>query len=66
MPEEIQPDPQNKSTRTYEDWKASLVRIIEAKDPSIIERKMCNDAQLRIFYDQGLMPTVAFNQLFNK
>lgn len=64
MSEEIQPEPQNKSTRSYEDWKNSLLSIIAHHDPS--RAVIIKDEQVKPYYDQGLMPTVAFNQLIYK
>lgn len=64
MPEEIQPEQQSKSTREFKDWKLSLTIIIKSKMPDY--NKEIIDEQIKPFYDQGLMPTVAFNQLFNK
>lgn len=63
MPEEIQPEYPNKSTRSYEDWKKSLLKIIEARRGNLVIP--LDDHKIKPFYDQGLMPTVAFNQLFN-
>lgn len=66
MAEEIQPEQQNKSTRSYEDWKLSLINIYCHKIGLDDRIKNLKDEQVKPFYDQGLMPTVAFNQLFNK
>jgi len=66
MPEEIQPDQSGKSTRTYEQWKESLINIYTHKIGIDDRIKNIKDEQIKPYYDQGLMPTVAFNQLFNK
>lgn len=61
MTEQTQP---NKSTRTYEEWKESLQRLIERKDPAAIAG--LTDQRVRPYYDQGLQPYTCYNELFNK
>lgn len=55
---------QNKSTRTFEEWKLSLRNLIDRKKPGsnlpIINEKV------KPYYDQGLMPEVAYKDLFNR
>lgn len=55
--------PPNKSSRSFEDWKKSLLKIVEARRGNLVIP--LDDNKIKPFYDQGLMPTVAFNQLFN-
>lgn len=64
--EEIQPEQQSKSTRSYEDWKMSLISIYTHRIGLDERIKNIKDEQIKPFYNQGLMPTVAFNELFNK
>lgn len=67
MEEQIQPQlPENKSTRTFEEWKASLIKIIAAKHGKPIDQVKVDDDRVKSYYDRALMPTVAFNELFNK
>ena len=64
MPEEEQ---QNKSTRSFEEWKGSLINVythIKGIDVKAITE--IKDEQIKPYYDQGLQPYVAFNELFNK
>lgn len=66
MQEEIQPQPTSKSTRSFEEWKASLTRMVEARYGDPAGKNKLADEWIKPYYDQGLMPTVAFNELFNR
>jgi hypothetical protein len=51
------------STRSYEEWKVALRKLIDRKDPSsAIE---IDDERVRPYYDKALMPYVCFKELFN-
>ncbi len=63
MSEEKQPE-QNKSTRSFEEWKMSLNKLVARTGSQ--PTTPINDERIRIYYDQGLQPYVAFNELFNK
>jgi hypothetical protein len=69
MEENIPQQQPNKSTRTFEEWKLSLKKIIASKHgitlDQVEERFFFNEPQVKSYYDQALMPTVAFNELFN-
>lgn len=63
MSEEKLPE-QNKSTRSFEEWKVALMSLIFNKDPS--KTMVIENSKIKPYYDQGLQPYVAFNELFNK
>jgi hypothetical protein len=64
IPQQQQQQPM-KSTRTFEEWKASLIKIIANKHGKPVDQIKVEDERVRSYYDQALMPTVAFNELFN-
>lgn len=64
MPEEIQQEQGNRSTRSFEEWKTALMSLVSRQDPS--RRVIIENEKVRPYYDQGLQPYVAFNELFNK
>lgn len=65
--EEIQPQPlQNKSSRTFEEWKAALIKIISAKHGKPPNEVKVDDKRIQPYYDRALMPSVAYNELFNQ
>lgn len=57
---------QNKSTRSFEEWKTALVSLITKKDYKAFEVGKIDDERIRPYYDQGLQPYVCFKELFNK
>lgn len=65
MSEEKQPE-QNKSTRSFEEWKRSLELLICSKYGKELHEVNVIDDRVKPYYDQGLQPYVAFNELFNK
>jgi hypothetical protein len=66
MAEQQQKLPESRSTRSYEDWKLSLIKII-AKYRGVKESSIkMDDERVRSYYDQALMPSVCYNELFNK
>lgn len=65
MIEEKQPG-QNKSTRSFEEWKLSLEKLISQKYNKELHEINVVDDRVKTFYDQGLQPYVAFNELFNR
>lgn len=71
MPEEQQqqqqqqPQPQPiKSTRSFEEWKRALAKLISRSDPST--RIVIEDEKVKPYYDKALMPGVCFKELFNR
>lgn len=64
MEKEMQLQPPGKSTRPFEEWKASLMKIVSQYNAQ--PTGSISDDRLKPYYDQGLMPTVAFNELFNR
>ena len=63
MPEEQLPP---KSTRTYEEWKKALRKMISQKKGIPMKRVKVDDSRVRSYYDRALMPEVCYNELFNK
>lgn len=63
MEENIQP--QNKSSRSFEDWKVSLIKIIASKHGKTIEDVKVDDDRIKSYYDRALMPSVCYQELFN-
>lgn len=63
MPEEQLPP---KSTRTFEEWKKALRKIISQKKSIPMKKVKVEDERVRSYYDRALMPEVCFNELFNK
>lgn len=55
---------QNKSTRTFEEWKIALMSLVSRGDPS--KRIVIENEKVKPYYDQGLMPEVAYKDLFNR
>jgi len=53
----------NKSTRTFDEWKLSLKKLIDKKDPT--SQIKIDDTRVKPYYDQGLMPDVCFKELYN-
>lgn len=69
MPEEMKPYPTGKSTRSFEEWESSLLKIVAKYEASNRNENLIAtivDEKVKPYYDQGLMPTVAFNELFNR
>lgn len=64
MEENIVPQ-QNKSSRSFEDWKVELIRIIAAKHGKPLDQVKVDDNRIKSYYDRALMPTVCYNELFN-
>ena len=64
MEENIVPQ-QIKSSRSFEDWKASLIKIISSKHGKDIKDIKVDDDRIKSYYDRALMPTVCYNELFN-
>lgn len=64
MEEQIQP--QSKSSRTFEEWKAALVKIISAKHGKPPTEITLDDSRIKPYYDRALMPSVCYNELFNQ
>lgn len=63
-PNQIQPQsPQLKSSRTYEEWKAALIKIVERHYGH--SRTEIKDEQVKSYYDRALMPDVCFKEIFN-
>jgi len=60
--EDIQP----KSTRTFEEWKKALRKLISQKKASPMKKVKVDDSRVRSYYDRALMPEVCYNELFNK
>lgn len=56
----------NKSTRTFEEWRASLMALIIHKKGVKAENIFLNDEKVKPYYDQGLMPDVCYQELFNR
>lgn len=56
--------PTHQSTRSYEEWKLSLLSLIANKNPT--NKVIIENDKIKPYYDQGLMPAVAFKELFNK
>lgn len=63
MPEEQQ---QNKSTRSFEEWKLALTKLMELHFVQNKDTLTIEDEKVRPYYDQGLQPYVCFKELFNK
>lgn len=61
---------QNKSTRTFEEWKIALIKLIRAKHSmrpdSVLNAEKEFDERIKPYYDQGLMPDVCYQELFNR
>lgn len=59
-----------KSMRSFEEWKLSLRMIIASKHgitiEQVMERFFFNEPVVKSYYDRALMPTVCYNELFNK
>jgi hypothetical protein len=64
MEENIVPQ-QNKSSRSFEDWKIALIKIISAKHEKPIDQVKVDDDRIKSYYDRALMPSVCYNELFN-
>lgn len=62
MPEE-QLSP--KSTRTFEEWKRALRKIISQKKGIPMKKVKVDDDRIKSYYDQALMPEVCFKEIFN-
>ena len=62
---EMQP-PISKSSRSFEDWKGALIKIIAAKHGKKEEDVKVDDDRIRSYYDRALMPGVCYNELFNR
>lgn len=63
MPEE-QLSP--KSTRTFEEWKRALRKLISQKKGIPMKKVKVKDEQVKSYYDRALMPEVCYKELFNK
>lgn len=68
MDEQLQPEqaPPPKSTRSFEEWRKLLVRLVKTKLSRDIEVDEQFNERVRPYYDKAFMPEVAFNDLFNK
>jgi hypothetical protein len=62
MPEEQLPP---KSTRTYEEWKKALRKLISQKKGIPMKRVKVDDARVKSYYDRALMPEVCFKEMYN-
>lgn len=63
MPEEQLPP---KSTRTFEEWKKALRKMIAQKKGIPMKEVKVDDNRVRSYYDRALMPEVCYKELFNK
>lgn len=63
MPEEQEYQKPIGSARTFEEWKIALISLVSKNDPT--KRIIIENEKVRPYYDQGLQPTVCFNELFN-
>ena len=54
---------QNKSTRTFEEWKTALRVLVANRKPGTA---ILDDERIKPYYDQGLMPDVCYQELFNR
>lgn len=61
MPEEQQ---QHKSTRSFEEWKVALNKLVERTGSQ--PTGPVDEGRIKPYYDQGLQPYVCFKELFNK
>lgn len=62
-----QNEQQNKSTRTFEEWKTALIKhYTNRKGLDLNGIIRITDDQIKPYYDQGLMPEVAYKDLFNR
>lgn len=57
---------QIKSTRTYDEWKKSLRRMISKQKAIPMKKVKVKDEIVKVYYDQCLMPDVCFKELFNR
>jgi rRNA pseudouridine-1189 N-methylase Emg1 (Nep1/Mra1 family) len=64
MEENIVPQ-QNKSSRSFEDWKIALIKIIASKHGKETKDIKVDDDRIKSYYDRALMPSVCYNELFN-
>ena len=62
MPEEQLPP---KSTRTFEEWKKALRKMISQKKGIPMKKVKVKDEQVRSYYDRALMPEVCFKEIYN-
>ena len=65
-PNESQQPPQAKSSRTFEEWKAALIKIISANHGKPPTEITIDDKRIQPYYDRALMPSVCYNELFNQ
>lgn len=63
MEENIQPP--NKSSRSFEDWRIALIKIIASNHGKEIKDIKVDDDRIKSYYDRALMPTVCYQELFN-
>lgn len=63
MPEEQLPP---KSTRTFEEWKRALRKMISQKKGIPMKKVKVDDARIKSYYDRALMPEVCFMEIYNK
>lgn len=54
-----------KSTRTFEEWKRALRKLISQKKGTPMKKVKVKDEQVKSYYDRALMPEVCYNELFN-
>ena len=66
MEENIPQQPTTKSSRSFEDWKVALIKIIASKHGKKVEDVKVDDGRIRNYYDRALMPGVCYNELFNR
>lgn len=60
----LEEEEQNKSTRSFKEWKIALMDMVSGGDPS--QRIVIEIERVKPYYDQGLMPDVCFEELFNR
>lgn len=54
-----------KSTRTFEEWKRALRKLISQKKGIPMKKVKVKDEQVKSYYDRALMPEVCYKELFN-
>jgi hypothetical protein len=55
-----------KSTRTYEEWKRALRKMISRHKGIPMKKVKVDDARVKSYYDRALSPESCFKELFNK
>lgn len=64
--EQEQLPPNKQSTRTFEEWKISLIKLIVHNGNKTVTSEDLDDKRIKPYYDQCLMPEVCFKELFNR